>query len=570
VSDVDALRKEARFWLKHVRAKHSGFTKRLRLAYPAAPAAPTLRDIQHALARERGYENWKALVAAIGDQPPPAPPRGGDPASNFLGFACWDHLTHGRGDYATIAAAAMRLLDKHPEIASADIYTAAVCGNRARVEQLLNEQPLLADRKGGLRNWEPLLYLCYARLPLPSLREQAVPIARLLLDRGANPNAYYMAGHSVYGALVGVAGDGEQDAPPHSARDELYELLLQRGAEPYDIQVLYNTHFRGDVLWWLKLTWEYSAAASRDRDWADADLPIFDMGGYGSGARFLLWLAIQQNNRELAEWLLERGANPNAAPPRASTLPQMSLHRFAALEGRQDIADLLRRHGATPDDITGDDEEAFMAACMRLDRHGAAAMAKVHPEYLKSPRPLFAAAQRNRADVVALLLDLGVPVNTQDASGRTALHAAAGSNALDAAALLLERDADVNIRETQYRATPMGFASHYDHRTMIDILTPHSRDVWCLANQGKLDRLRDLLAAEPQRAREIGPHGLTLLWHLPNDEDLALQVVELLLAYGVDPAVKGDDGTTAADSARALGLERVAARLNAAAQTRSA
>ena len=141
----------------------------------------------------------------------------------------------------------MRLLEKHPDIPSADIYTATVCGNRAHVERLLTERPSLADQKGGVRHWEPLLYLCYARLPLATLRDNALAIARLLLDAGANPNAYYMAGHSVYGALVGVAGEGEQDAPPHPARDELYRLLLERGAEPYDIQVLYNTHFRGDV-----------------------------------------------------------------------------------------------------------------------------------------------------------------------------------------------------------------------------------------------------------------------------------------------------------------------------------
>jgi len=564
VNHVETLRKEARFWLKQVRANHSGFTKRLRLAYPAAPATPTLRDMQHALARERGYENWKALVAAVRDQPSPAQPQGGNPVSNFLGFATWDHLTHGRGNYAAIAAAAMRLLDKHPEIASADIYTAAVCGNRAHVEQLLNDQPSLADRKGGLRNWEPLLYVCYARLPLPSLREHAVPIARLLLDRGANPNAYYMAGHSVYGALVGVAGEGEQDAPPHPARDGLYELLLQRGAEPYDIQVLYNTHFRGDVLWWLKLTWHYSVTAGRERDWADQDLPLFDMGGYGTGARFLLWLAIQKNNRELAEWLLERGANPNAAPPRAPTLPQMSLYRYAVLEGRQDIADLLLRHGATREDLAGDDEEAFMAACMRRDRDRAAALATAHPEYLQSPKTLFAAAQRDRADVIALLLELGVPVDVQDSNRRTALHAAAWSDARAAATLLLERGADADVREAQYQGTPLGFAAHYDHRAMIDLLTPHSRDVWGLASQGQLARLRDVLAGEPRRATEIGPHGSTLLWHLPHDEELALEVVELLLAHGADPAVKADDQMTAADSARALGQDRVAERLERA------
>ena len=102
---------------------------------------------------------------------------------------------------------------------------------------------------------------------------------------------------------------------------KLYRLLLERGAEPYDIQVLYNTHFRGDVLWWLTLTWEYSIASGRRQDWADPDLPMFDMGGYGTGARFLLWLAIQKNNHTLAAWLLERGANPNAPPPRAPNLP---------------------------------------------------------------------------------------------------------------------------------------------------------------------------------------------------------------------------------------------------------
>ena len=99
---------------------------------------------------------------------------------------------------------------------------------------------------------------------------------------------------------------------------------------------------------------------------------------------------------------------------------------------------------------------------------------------------------------------------------------------------------------------------------MIDLLTPYSRDVWSLANQGKIDRLREVLAAEPRRATEIGPHGSTLLWHLPNDEALALEVVELLLAHGADPSVKGDDGTTAADSARALSQERVAERLERA------
>ncbi|MGH9237744.1 MAG: hypothetical protein ACRD3G_06860 [Vicinamibacterales bacterium] len=69
--------------------------------------------------------------------------------------------------------------------------------------------------------------------------------------------------------------------------------------------------------------------------------------------------------------------------------------------------------------------------------------------------------------------------------------------------------------------------------------------------------------------------GITLRHRAPSlpqtspyryDEALALEVVELLLAHGADPAVKGDDQTTAADSARALGQERVAERLERAAR----
>ncbi|MGH7553394.1 MAG: hypothetical protein ACREMQ_10270 [Longimicrobiales bacterium] len=78
--------------------------------------------------------------------------------------------------------------------------------------------------------------------------------------------------------------------------------------------------------------------------------------------------------------------------------------------------------------------------------------------------------------------------------------------------------------------------------------------------------MREVLAAEPARARDVGPHGSTLLWWLPDDEGLALQVIEILLAHGADPSVKDAEGSTAADSARALGMHEVARRLHRAAR----
>jgi ankyrin repeat protein len=150
----------------------------------------------------------------------------------------------------------------------------------------------------------------------------------------------------------------------------------------------------------------------------------------------------------------------------------------------------------------------------------------------------------------------------QDERNETALHAAAAHDARAAAAFLLEHGADVDVREARFRATALGFAGHYDHRRMIDLLSGVSRDVWSLARQGKVNRLREVLDADPERARDRGPHGSTPLWWLPDDEALALEVVEVLLTHGADPLVKDDQGSTAADSARALKMDRVAARLD--------
>ena len=109
---------------------------------------------------------------------------------------------------------------------------------------MLAERPDAATEPGGSRGWTPILYLhLHALHASGDDRPTAWTIARLLLDHGANPNDFYMAGDSQYSALVGAAGEGEQDSPRQPYAEALYRLLLERGAEPFDIQVLYNTHF---------------------------------------------------------------------------------------------------------------------------------------------------------------------------------------------------------------------------------------------------------------------------------------------------------------------------------------
>jgi hypothetical protein len=61
---MDALRKQAKRWLRALRAGDAEARTRLEGAYPAAPPQPVLRDVQHALAREYGYESWLHLKRA--------------------------------------------------------------------------------------------------------------------------------------------------------------------------------------------------------------------------------------------------------------------------------------------------------------------------------------------------------------------------------------------------------------------------------------------------------------------------------------------------------------------------
>jgi uncharacterized protein len=574
VPTLDDFRKEAKDWLKEVRRQNPGPVKRLRLAYPKAPAAPVLRDIQHALAREHGYENWKALKAAVEHQEAQpvwkAPETRSidthaDRVALFLQFACWNNDVHGRGDYELRETAALRLLRKHPEIARDSLYTAIVCGNVADVERRLVERPGLVNEKGGPWNWEPILYLCYGRLPLEAAADNAVTIARALLDRGANANAYYMAGHAVYGTLVGVTGEGEQDARPHPHREALYRLMLERGAELYDIQVLYNTHFSGDMLWWLRLTFEHTEKTGRAADWQNREWPMLDMGGYGSGARFVLDTAIDKNRINVAEWALAHGADPNAPPPRARHLRMTSLYDRAVREHRVEIVDLLLRHGADRSTRALDGEEAFVAACLRLDRAEAERLVREHPELLESPAAMFAAASRDQVDAIELLLDLGTSVDVMDEQRQRPLHTAAANGAREAAAFLIARGADVDARETRWNAPPIGYAAHHGRAEIVDLLGGVIRDVWHLAYHGRVERLRAVLAEESARAQEVSANGFTPLWWLPNDAAAAVTVAQLLLAHGADPTVRSKEGTTAAEAARLRGLDEAADLIDAAA-----
>ncbi|HEY3129507.1 MAG TPA: hypothetical protein VGL91_08615, partial [Acidobacteriota bacterium] len=180
---LENLKKEAKRWLKAVHANDAEARARLQRAHPQVPSSPVLRDVQHAIALEYGLPGWTALKQEL-EKRPAASARTEDTqarlVARFLDYACPDHHVRGRPAHRMARHAAMRLLQQHPEIARASLYTAVVCGELEEVQRILRERPEASrekssdtapDRSGvggsedlfrdiGPKGWEPLLYLC--------------------------------------------------------------------------------------------------------------------------------------------------------------------------------------------------------------------------------------------------------------------------------------------------------------------------------------------------------------------------------------------------------------------------
>lgn len=62
---LDSLKKEAKRWLAALRVSAADARARLERALSSIPDNPTLRDVQHALAREHGFPGWTDLKQAL-------------------------------------------------------------------------------------------------------------------------------------------------------------------------------------------------------------------------------------------------------------------------------------------------------------------------------------------------------------------------------------------------------------------------------------------------------------------------------------------------------------------------
>ena len=488
---LENLRKQAKDLLRSVRAGDSAALARVREFHPRPEASRGLADAQLVVARGYGFPSWARLKRHVesverftwiplAETVTPAS-ESPDTSDAFVGLAC---LEYGRWRPADALEAARRLAAR-PELSASSVAAAAAAGDVSALRAFLDRDRGAVNAKTGPYRWPPLLYACYSRLPSPDGNRSTLEAARLLLARGADPNAGFLWGGNLppFTALTGAFGEGEGGAgqPPHPERDALARILLEAGADPNDGQVLYNRHFRPDD-GHLHLLFEFGLGGE-----TEPRGPWHALFGekLQSPKRLLveeLWAAARRGFFGRVQLLVEHGADvmtPGLRDGRTS-------YETAVFAGHDEIAAYLLGHGAKSAKL--DTLSAFEAACVAGRGADARAALAAHPDLLDRLgldgriRLVHRAVEANQPDGLRLMADLGFEIGKwteHDRAGinlhTTPLHNAAWMGNLEMVKLLVELGADPNVRDPQYDATPLGWARYNGQTEIALYLEPRTQ-----------------------------------------------------------------------------------------------
>lgn len=370
-------------------------------------------------------------------------------SEDFLDLAC---LAYRGADRPERRARAMEMAKADPSLGTTTVFEAAAIGNVDAVRALLAKDVKAHSVVGGARDWPPILYLCYARIP----QKDPLGTLEVLLQAGADPNARFIAWGSPFTAITGAIGHGEQGLerlPPHPVAHALVTRLLDAGADPNDAQALYNTMLSGDVAW-LELLLSRGLIAEAPITWMKDGTRTLD---------FVLANAVDHGDAVRVALLLSHGADPNCA----NTYAKQPVHTQALLGGHDAVAQMLVDAGAFVTVLTA--PQAFQRALAQGDL--AEARARIDTQIAADSSHLSRAAERGELEVVRMLIDHGAAVDGTDAGGCTALHKAAWANRVEVVRFLLEHGANASVRERNHNATALDFARHNKSEETLEVLS---------------------------------------------------------------------------------------------------
>ena len=482
--NLDQYRKQAKDLLHAHRAADPAALERIHRHHPTLHKLPldhltaatfSLTDAQLILAREHSFESWPKfaahittlnLIRSVAELK--------DPVAAFIEVACVPR--HDGHDSGTLEHAQL-ILQRYPEVATANIHTAAILADESTVRAFLSRDPTQANAKGGPHGWDALTHLCFSRyLRLDQQRSEAfVHTAQTLLDAGASAATgwYEMIDHptprpTFESAIYGAAGIARHPG--------LTRLLLDRGADPNDEETPYHVPETYDntvlrlILDSGKLTPEsLTTILIRKADWHDEDGMALALEHGADPNQISRWgiTALHQslkrdNGLIIVQLLLDHGANPNLSTPEGLSAAQVAAHR-----GRGDALDLFHQRNIP---IELSPSYQLIAACaqnneaviptliqqqpstlIELLQQGGTLLAQFAGNnntegirnllklgvssaalysgdgYFNIPRnstALHVASWRAQHAAVQLLIESGVPIDALDGNGHTALQLA--------------------------------------------------------------------------------------------------------------------------------------------------
>ena len=451
--DLARARREAKALLRAARAGDAAARNRVLAARPAADIdALRLADAQLAIARELGARSWPALVRDA---------QARDMARDERARTLVEWATSGRRHDAQAVLA----LD--PDLARVALAAALVLGDAERVGAAVAGDPVAARRALGLHGWQPLLYVAYSAFLGGERTDGLVACAQALLHAGADPDAAWEDdGCDRMTALHGAAGLA------HEPR--LTAVLLAAGADPDDGRSLRGAAGGEDPAC-LELLLDAGAhvsgamalahAAQRGRLRTARLLLERGPRDWGERENALQWAVRGEASAEMVRLLVAHGADLEASFDGTGRTP----YAVAVRSGRPDLAELLAELGAQR---RAEPIDELLGACLAGDGATARHVAAQHPDAATLLRTAEADvlgrwAADGRREAVALLLDLGVPVDARGPNGLTALQEATRCDETELVALLLERGADPRrrapVEEPVLEGPPygeLGWAAH--------------------------------------------------------------------------------------------------------------
>ncbi len=382
-----------------------------------------LHDAQSCIAREYGFLSWEDLnlfveANAIAEH------------EQSLLIRRWLGLAYGGDVTGTYDAArprvAVRLLQEHPGLVSADPYVACAAGHLDAVARAVTADPEWIGRAGGALNLPPLVavtHSCLAQIPEFAVRLHAC--ARHLLLAGADPNQ--RIGNRLPPASLAAPDDTEPLSALYGAAGAnhdpvLTEMLLQAGADPNDGESLYHSLENPEC---TRLLLTHGARVhGTNAVWRALDMPdplalelLLAHGGDPNapaaegptqawGTPLLRAIALRRSARHVAA-LLAAGADPTA-----HTSAGVGAYRLAMQADLPEIAALLRAAGV--EESLGEEDE-FVAACARADAIEARRIQARRPDLPGSLsedrlRLLPDAAAWGSGDAVKVMVELGWPI----------------------------------------------------------------------------------------------------------------------------------------------------------------